>query len=205
MQKTSSAFIAFRALRSFGVLFFLLWLFGVLLFPFRVFRFLGGVVGPRGSVFGFAFGSLVSLSSSPDNSWFSSWSSLSKSSSLWPEPSGSSCSWDTFCLFDAFALPRPRPRPLPLPTPSWGASAGAGPSSGSKAAAAWRSCFWAYSRGWPEGFWYRSQGTKICLLKIISYIAKMLYIARDHDQAEGQCFHWFEQDDILIPNVFKSF
>ena len=164
MQKTSSALTAFKAFWSFGVLFFLFWLFGVLLFPFRDFRFLRGVLKPGGAVWSFdsAFGSLVSLWSSPaDSSSFSSLSSSSKSSSLWPSLADSSCSWDTFCLFDDFALPRPRPRPLPLPTPSWGASGGAGPSSGSKAAAAWRSCFWAYSRGWPEGCWCISQRTKM--------------------------------------------
>lgn len=52
------------------------------------------------------------------------------------------------------------------------------------------------AEGGQRVFGIDRKGPKIVFLKIISYIAKMLYIARDHDQAEGQCFHWFEQDDI---------
>lgn len=49
------------------------------------------------------------------------------------------------------------------------------------------------AEGGQRVFGIDRKGPKIVFLKIISYIAKMLYIARDHDQAEGQCFHWFER------------
>lgn len=63
------------------------------------------------------------------------------------------------------------------------------------------------AEGGQRVFGVDRKGPKFVFLKIIcyiDYIAKMLYIARDHDQAEGQWFPWFEQDYILIPNIFKS-